>query len=97
MCVGLIDYLIEQCTGIVDIEVKNVTDIFISSTATKNIVTPVNRDNSTNIYLFLFVAVLIVAVLVAAGFNYYYRKNNSAKVDKKIYDVAYSGADTLNF
>ena len=88
----LIDYLIEQCTSIVDIEIKNDTDIF-----TKNIVTPVNSNNSTNIYLFLFVAVLLVAVLVAAGFIYYYRKNNTTKLDNKIYDVAYSGAGTLNF
>ena len=94
----LIDDLIEQCTSIVDIEIKNGTDIFTSSTVTKNIVTPVNSDNSTNIYLFLFVAVLIVAVLVAAGFIYYLKKkNNTTKLDNKIYDVAYSGSDTLNF
>ena len=69
----LIDDLIEQCTSIVDIQIKNDTDIFTSSAATKNIVTPVNSDNITNIYLFLFVTVLIVAVLiVAAGFIYYY-------------------------
>ena len=92
----LIDDLIEQCTSIVDIEIKNGADKFTSSTATKNIVTPVNSDNSTNIYLFLFVALLIVAVLVAAGFIYYYRKNNTTKLDNKIYDVAYSGAGTLN-
>ena len=91
----LIDDLIEQCTSIVDIEIKNGTDIFTNSTATKNIVTPVNSNNSTDIYLFLFVAVLIVAVLVAAGFIYYYRKNNKTKLDNKIYDVAYSGAGTL--
>ena len=84
----LIDDLIEQCTSIVDIEIKKGTD-------TKNIVTPINSDNSTNIYLFLFVAALIVAVLVAAGFIYYYRKNNTTKLDNKIYDIAYSGADTL--
>ena len=93
----LIDDLIEQCTSIVEIEIKNGTDIFTSSTVTKNIVTPVNSDNSANIDLFLFVAVLILAVLVAAGFIYYCRKYNSAKVDKKIYDVANSGAGTLNF
>ena len=67
----LIDDLIEQCTSIVDIEIKNGIDLFTNSTVTKNIVTPVNSDNSTNVYLFLFVAVLIVAVLVAAGFIYY--------------------------
>ena len=93
----LIDDLIEQCTSIVDIEIKNGTDIFTSSTVTKNIVTPVNRDNSTNIYLFLFVAVLIVAALVTAGFIYYFKKNNTTKLDNKIYDVAYAGAGTLNF
>ena len=93
----LIDDLIEQCTSIVDIEIKNGLDIFTNFTVTKNIVTPVNSDNSTNIYLFLFVAGLIVAVLVAAGFIYYCRKNSTTKLDNKIYDVAYSGADTLNF
>ena len=93
----LIQDLIEQCTSIVDIEIQNGTDIFTSTTVTKNISTPVNSDSSPNIYLFLFVAVLIVAVLVAAGFIFYCRKDDSAKVDKKIYDVAYSGADTLNF
>ena len=72
----LIDDLIEQCTSIVDTEIKN-------GAATKNIVTPVNSDNSTNIYLFLFVAVLIVAVLVAAEFICYCTKDNSAKIDKK--------------
>ena len=93
----LIDDLTEKCTSKVDIEIKNGTHIFTSSTVTKNIVTPVNSNNSTNIYLFLFAAVLIVAVLVAAGFIYYFRKNNTTKLDNKIYDVAYSGADTLNF
>ena len=86
----LIDDLIEQCTSIGNIEIKNGTDIFTSSTAT-------NSDNSTNIYLFLFVAALIVAVLVPAGFIYYCRKNSTTKLDNKVYDVAYSGADTLNF
>ena len=70
----LIDDLIEQCTSIVDIEIKNGIDIFTNSTVTKNIVTPVNSNNSTNIYLFLFVAVLIVAVLVTAGFICYCKK-----------------------
>ena len=93
----LIDDLIEQCTSIVDIETKNGIDIFTNSTVTKNIVTTGNSDNSTNIYLFLFVAALIVAVLVAAGFIYYLKKNSSTKLDNKIYDVAYSRADTLNF
>ena len=93
----LIDDLIEQCTNIVDIEIKNGIDIFTNSTVTKNILTLVNSDNSTNIYLFLFVAVLIVAVLVAAGFIYYCKKNSTTKLDNKIYDVAYSGADKLNF
>ena len=88
----LIDDFIEQCTSIVDIEIKNGTDIFTSSVATKNIVTPVNSDNSTNIYLFLFVAVLIVAALVTTGFIYYCRKNNTTKLDNN-----YSGAGTLNF
>ena len=93
----LIDDLIEQYTSIVDIEIKNDTDIFTNSKATKNIVTPVNSDNNTNIFLVLFVAVLLVPLQVAAGFIYYYRKNNTTRLDSKIYDVAYSGTDTFNF
>ena len=46
---NLIDDLIEQCTSIVDTEIKNGIDIFTNSAVTKNIVTPVNSDNSTNI------------------------------------------------
>ena len=70
----LIDDLIEQCTSIENIEIKNGVDIFTNSAVTKNIVTPVNSDDSTNIYLFLFVAALIVAVLVAAGLFIIFKK-----------------------
>ena len=53
--------------------------------------------SSTNVHLFLFVALLIVVILLVAGFIYYCRKENSKKVDDKIYDVAYSNTGTLNF
>ena len=92
----LIDDLIEQCTSIVDIEIKNGTDLL--STKMVGVVSGDNKSSGgTNVYLFLFVAALIVAILLAAGFVYYCRRANSKKVDDKIYDVAYLGAGTLNF
>ena len=73
------------------------TDLETKINANGTEITSLKSTIFINIYLFLFVAVLIVAVLVAAGFIYYCIKDNSAKVDKKIYDVAYYGAGTLNF
>ena len=92
--IKLIDDLIEQCTSIVDLEIKNGTSLLpapiVSSVSDKS-------SGGTNVYLFLFVALLIVAILLFAGFIYYCRKNNSEKVSNKIYDVAYSNTNTLNF
>ena len=97
----LIDDLIEQCTSIVDMEIKNGTDLVCSATTsfvnnTGN-GSSLSSTNSGNVYLFLFIAVLIVAALLAAGFVYYCRKDNSKKLEDKIYDIAYSNTGTLNF
>ena len=88
----LIDDLIEQCTTVVDIEIAKGTDLVnISSDS-------VNRSQSTsNIYLFLFVAVLIIALLSAAGVFYYFKKVNSKKLDDKIYKTVYSKTGMLNY
>ena len=62
----LIDDLIEQCTTVVDIEICNGTDLLTSK-----------ESSSSNIYLYLFVALLIIMLLSAAGVFYYCRKDNS--------------------
>ena len=82
----LIDDLIEQCTTVVDIEIGNGTDLLTSK-----------ESSSNNIYLFLFVAVLIIALLSVAGVVYYCRKINSKKCEDKIYETAYSNTGTLNY
>ena len=82
----LIDDLIEQCTTVVDIEINN------SSTGSLT-----NKTSSSNIYLLLFVTVLIIASLSAAGVFYYFTKVNSKKLDDKIYKTVYSNTGTLNY
>ena len=92
----LIDDLIEQCTSIADMEIKNgvcSAANFMNSTSTIGNAS----NNNSNIYLFLFIAVLIVAALLVAWFVYYCRYDNSKKLDNKIYDVAYSNTGTLTF
>ena len=68
----LIDDLIEQCTTVIDMEINNGTGLLT------------NKTSSRNIYLFLFVAVLIISLLLAAGVVYYCRKDNSKKFEDKI-------------
>ena len=96
----LIDDLIEQCTSIVDMEIKNGTDLMCSLTQrVVNISSDcVNKSSSSgSVYLFLLVAVLIVALLLAAGFVYYCRKVNKENIDDNISETAYSNTGTLNF
>ena len=96
----LIDDLIEQCTSVVNMEIKSGTDLVctVSQKAFNISGDSVDRSSSSsNIYLFLFVAVLIVVLLLAAGVFYYCRKDNSKKLDDKIYETAYSNTGTLNF
>ena len=82
----LIDDLIEQCTTVVDIEIGNVTNLLTCK-----------ETSSSNMYLYLFVVLLIIMLLSAAGVIYYCRKDNSKKLDDKIYETAYSNTGTLNF
>ena len=96
----LIDNLIEQCTTAVDMEINKGTDLVCS--ATQKVVNissdSVGRSSgSSNIYLFLFVAVLVVALWLAAGAFYYCRKYNTKKLDDKMYETAYSNTGTLNY
>ena len=55
------------------------------------------KESSSNIYLYLFIVLLIILLLSAAGVVYYCRKDNSKKLDDKIYETAYSNTGTLNF
>ena len=87
----IVDELIEQCTSIVDLEIRNSTDILPKASSISS------SGVGSNVYLFLLVVLLIVCILLAVGFVYYCRRANSKKVDDKIYDVAYSNAGTLNF
>ena len=87
----LIDDLIEQCTSIVDIEIKNDANL-LSSTETTN-----NKPSTTKVYLFLFIVLLILFILLLVGFIYYCRKDNSRKILNKFYDVTYSNTGTANF
>ena len=89
----LIDDLMKQCTSVVDMEVKkNGTDLLPVTMSSDN-----RLSGGTNVYLFLFVTLLRVVVLLVVGFIYYCRKENSKKVDDKIYDVAYSASGTLGY
>ena len=71
-----IDYLIEQCTNIADIENKN------------NLINNDNNDN--NIYFILFILFLILCILLIMGLIYYYRKNSNKKILTKMYNIVYS-------
>ena len=84
----LIDDLIEQCTSIVDIEIKNGTSVLPMGASASS-------KSEANVYLFLFVALLIVLILLVAGFIYYRHKTDSKKVDDKIYEVAQLGTGVL--
>ena len=82
----LIDDLIEQRTTVVDLEIGNDTSLLTSK-----------ESSGSNIYLFLFVTVLIIASLSAAGVLYYFKKVNNKKLDDKIYKTVYANTGTLNY
>ena len=86
----IVGELIEQCTSIVDLEIKNGYGILPKESSISS------SDVGSNVYLFLLAVLLIVCILLAVGFVYYCRRANSKKVDAKIYNVAYSNAGTLN-
>ena len=61
-----VDELIEQCTSIVDLEIKNGTDILPKASSISS------SDVGFNVYLFLLIVLLIVCTLLAVGFVYYF-------------------------
>ena len=73
----IIDELIEQCTSIVDIEIKNTT------------LSKKNNESSSNIYLILFLVFLVLFILFLVRFIYYWCKDNTKNISKKLYDVIY--------
>ena len=73
----IIDDLIEQCTSIVDIEIKN------------NTLSKKNDESSNNIYFILFIVFLALFILFLVGFIYYWCKDNTKDISKKLYDVIY--------
>ena len=77
----IIDDLIEQCTSIVD--TKN------------NTLSKKSDESSSNIYFIYRILVLFILFLVV--FIYYWRKDNTKKITKKMHDVVYSSTGTLNY
>ena len=73
----IIDDLIEQCTSIVEIEIKN------------NTLLKKNNESSSNIYFILFIVFLVLFILFLVGFTYYWRKDNTKNISKKLCDVIY--------
>ena len=73
----IIDDLIEQCTSIVDMDIKN------------NILSKKSDELSSNIYFVLFIVFLVLFILLLAVFIYYWRKDNTKNISKKLYDVIY--------
>ena len=78
----IIDDLIEQCTSIVDMNIKN------------NTLSKKSDESSSNIYLVLFIVFLVLFILFFVVFIYYWCKNNKA-ITKKMYVVIYSS--TYNY
>ena len=73
----VIDDLIEQCTSIVDIEIKN------------NTLSIKSDESSSNIYFILFIVFLVLFILFLVLFIYYWRKDNTKNISKKLCDVTY--------
>ena len=62
--------MIEQCTSIVDMDIKN------------NTLSKKSDESSSNIYFVLFIVFVVV-------FIYYWRKDNTKNISKKLYNVIY--------
>ena len=73
----IIDDLIEQCTSIVDMDIKN------------NTLSKKSDESSSNIYFILFIVSLVLFILFLGVFIYYWRKDNTKDISKKLYDVIY--------
>ena len=69
--------MIEQCTSIVDIDIKN-------NALSKN-----GDESSSNIYFVLFIVFLVLFILFLAVFICYWRKDNTKNISRKLYDVIY--------
>ena len=68
-------------------EINNGTDLVVDKTSC-----------NSNIYLFLFIGLLLlIAALSVAGVVYYFKKVNSKKLDDKIYKTVYSNTGMLNY
>ena len=75
--------MIEQCTSIVDMDIKN------------NTLSKKSDESSSNIYFVLFMVFLVLFILFLVVFIYYWRKDNTKNISKKLYDVIYP--NTINF
>ena len=69
--------MIEQCTSIVDMDIKN------------NTLSKKSDESSSNIYFVLFIIFLVLFVLFLVVFIYYWRKDNNKNISQKLYDVIY--------
>ena len=73
----IIDNLIEQCTSIVDIDIKY------------NTISKKSDESFSNIYFVLYIVFLVLFILNLVVFIYYWRKDNTKNISKKLYDVIY--------
>ena len=74
---SLVDKLVEEYMSIVDIEIKN------------NTLSKKKDESSSNIYFILFIVFLVLFILFLVGFIYYWHKDNTKNISKKLYDVIY--------
>ena len=81
----IIDDLIEQCASIVDIEIEN------------NTLSKKNDESFINRYFILFIVFLVLFILFLVGFVYYWCKDNTKNITKKMQNVVYSSTGTLNY
>ena len=49
-------------------------------------------ESSSNIYLVLFIVFLVLFILFLVVFIYYWHKDNTKNISKKLYDVIYPNA-----
>ena len=73
----IIDDLMEQCTSIVDMDIKN------------NTLSKKRDESSSNIYFVLFIVFLVLFILFLVVFIYYWHKDNTKNISKKLYDAIY--------
>ena len=73
----IIDDLIQQCTSIVDMDIKN------------NTLSKKNDESSSDIYFILFIVFLVLFISFSVRFIYYWHKDNTKNISKKLYDVIY--------